>query len=181
MPRKKQIAAYPRCREGAELILKQNCECSSAYTDWLASGVFVLGNRDGFRWLSEYFAWLADRIAEDRPYNNVDPDNHQHLDSVAPINRQLSDEMSLMIGSFSHKHRRRVLKTCGVARNKSLSGNPVTQFRSRLEWITQLLADRIDDQELRARTIRQLELLIEEAQESVARLKAVVETSATKS
>ncbi len=175
---KNESAPYPKTRKGAELIVKQNCEYTSDDAERLTSGVFVLGNREGFRWLSEYFAWLADRIAEDAPYSSADPDDHQHLDSVAPINHQLSDEMGLLIGSFSNKNRRRVLKACGVARSKRVPGNPVTQFSSRLEWITQLLADQPGDQELHARTIRQLALLIQQSQESVARLKAVAEISA---
>ena len=144
MSRKKSPLHPPRPQRGAELILKCNLESSSGYTDMLASGVFILGNRDGWRWLSDYFSWLANGIKEDAAFHRFNPDHHQHLNFDAPLNKRLSDELGITVGSFSNKNRKRVLQTLPTVRKQHrLPGNPVTQFRSLLPLITEWLASEV--------------------------------------
>jgi hypothetical protein len=109
MSRKKNPLHRPRARPRAELIVKANVEWSTGYKDLLASGVFILGNQDGLRWLSEYISSVAARIDEAAPFSRNDPDHHEHINFDGPLNTRLSDEMGIMVGSFTRKDRKRVL------------------------------------------------------------------------
>jgi hypothetical protein len=46
----------------------------------VAPGVFILGNKDGYYWLSEHLAWFAGQVSEGDSFNAQDPDNHEHID-----------------------------------------------------------------------------------------------------
>ena len=128
MAAKRRHAPYPKPIEGAELIVKHEWEHSSRFDDWLAPSVFILGNKGGYRWLSLYFAWLADEISEDSSFSRIDPADHQHLDVSAPFNWKLSDEIGLMLGKMPDKHRSRILKASRIRRKTKLSGGPIVQF-----------------------------------------------------
>ncbi len=175
MPGKKKLPPYPRKRAGAELVLKQNLHFHSASADGLKSGVFLLGNRNGLRWLSEYFAWLADRIDEQAPYNRLDPDDHQHVDSDGPFNHRLSDTLGFTIGAFPLKYRTRVFKACGISSRERLPGCPITQFREALAWITKLLAEGPGGEEARPQVIERLEQLTRHVEDSIRALKSAAD------
>lgn len=164
----------PTRRTGDELILKLGCECSSAYKHWLAPSVFILGNRGGFRWLSAYFEWIAGRITERAEFSKGDPTDHQHinLDFQAPINSKLSDELGIMVGSYSQKHRRRVFKCCGISQSSRQLGSPITQFRRSLDFIVDLLINGYPDEEMRQQTISELKILSDHISDQLVRLQA---------
>ncbi len=166
MGRRKQ-KAYPRTRPEAELVMKHGWECSTNYSEVFAPSVSVLGNRNGFLWLSDYFAWIADRISEDAVFCREDPTDHQHLDSDAPVNHRLSDEIGLSIGAFSNRHRRRVFKACGITQKARRSGSPIAQFVGILDEITELPCNYWDNP---GTAVRDLERLIQQAQKSIAKL-----------
>jgi hypothetical protein len=176
MPRKKSMVIPPRPRKGAELIVKANpgLDVKGADSDLgVHSGVFILGNRAGFRWLSDYFAWRAARIDEDDLFYSNDPDDHDHLAFYAPLNVRLSDEIDVMLGSFSTKHRRRVLNACRITRQRRVSGHLVTLFRSTLQFLRSMSADdRFRRNDAWPRAIAALRQLISEAEETAAELEA---------
>jgi hypothetical protein len=77
--------------------------------------LILLGNSGGFRYLSDYFAQLADapelpEPAEDDP----DPDDHSHIWG-APLNEMLSERFECRVGRISSKNRQRVLTRYGIA------------------------------------------------------------------
>lgn len=125
MKQKRTTRVLPPFREGAELVVKANPGLDAKRGDselgvyW---GIPLLGNREGFRWLSEYFAWRADRIDEGRPFYKGDAGDHDHLACYAPLNLKLSDDFDVQFGSFSNKLCRRVLKACKADRQHRASG-----------------------------------------------------------
>jgi len=125
----------PSDRDGAELIIKSNVECSSRFPGWVAPGLFLLGNKEGFLWLSEYLAWFASQVSEEHAFNDFDPDNHQHIDYVNAVNEQLSDNMGFMVGAFSSRHRSRVLEACTATPAQQKSGGPIQQLADYLDLI----------------------------------------------
>jgi hypothetical protein len=178
-PRKKATLAPPKGRKGAELIVKANVglnvtEGSSGLE--VLGGVFILGNRAGYRWLADYCAWRAERIDEEDLFYSGDPDDHDHLASHAPVNEELSDEFDVMFGSFSNRHRRRVLQACGITRQRRCSGRVVALFRTTLEYMRTLSEkDRFRHHEAWPRAIAVLRQLIREGEKTVARLEAAMQ------
>jgi hypothetical protein len=177
MPRKTPVRLPPRFRKGAELIVKANCDLDVRGQEsdlGVYCGVFILGNREGFRWLSKYFAWRAGQIDEDAPFCAGDPDDHDHLVCHGPMNKGLSDDIDVMFGSFAQRHRRQVLKACGLTRARRLSGHLVSLFRCTLQYLMTLSKDqRTRGHPAWPRAISVLRQLIREGQETVAALEAV--------
>ena len=185
MPNKKTSLRPPAIRKGAELILKANPglhlrEDHSGLE--IGAGIFLLGNRPGFRWLADYFTWLADRIDETGPTGKGRVlDNPENLEADGPFNPQLSDGMCFTVGSFPQKHRAQVLRACRINRKRRLPGNLLTLFRSTLDFLQALAEDdRYRGAPALPPTIEVLEQLIGEAEQTVTRLKAVVKRSKEK-
>jgi hypothetical protein len=126
----------PEAPHGAELIIKQSWEVSTRYSREVAPGVHLLGNREGFRWLSEYFAWIADRIDDNAEVAPANADDHPHLFPGAPFNSELSDEVGIMLGHFSQRHRERVLELLGCSPEARSLGSPIAQFLPVLRALT---------------------------------------------
>lgn len=158
----------PRPPKGAEVIFKQNCECVVEDFVEFRSGIFLLANKPGLRWLSDYFAWMASRVNEKAPFFKEDPDDHQHLDREPPINKQLSDPFGVIIGSCRRKHRKRTLKACGISVKRRQPGHPVAHFRHQLEQMMSMMG--WGDAKTRSQTVRELKLLIRQANSSLTRL-----------
>ncbi len=159
---------FPSSRRGDELILKQNCQLS---IDGFTAGLFILGSRGGYRWLSEYFASYASRIDDDAEFCEADPDDHQHLDRTAPINVKRSDEFGVMVGSFAAKHRKRVFKSCGTSKMKRVLGGPIGQFRQTLMFMVDTICAGSTNHALRKQTLTELEELSQDIESHIARLR----------
>ena len=158
----------PKPKQGAELIIKQNNEVGSAFSQGSGPGVFILGNADGFRWLSEYFAWVADRVNEGAEFVECDPDDHQHLAPGVPFDPELSDEMGLQIGSFSTALRQRVFDGIGLTKERRCSGTSVAQFSKMLDFITQFIENWPLGEEAE-RLTKDLKALIPQAEECLVK------------
>jgi hypothetical protein len=165
---KRQTRSAP-FQQRAELVIKANCEHSSSSSEWLASGVHILGNAAGFQQLAECLVEFAKRGAEDVPYHANDPDQHEHLDVLPAVNRNLSDDFGVMIGVYSSRNRRRVFGQCGVSKASQVRGTPITHLLAHLEFIER--AAGIDDHAAAA-VCRDLPTLIERATGLLARLTA---------
>ena len=166
---KKTKRAYPQKRPGAELILKSNCECSPRFTEGLAPGLFVLGNKAGLLWLSDYLVWIAEATPEKRAFPDCDPDDHQHMDCCVPVvNQRLSDEIGFMIGLVSMRHRRRTLAYCGVSKAKRITGSPIHHLLSHLDFIEESCQM---DKDITPSVVRDLKSLGEKVGELLVRLK----------
>lgn len=129
--------AYPKVRKGAEIIIKSNPSLrfsEDGRSLSFGSGLFILGNSEGLRTLADHFLWAAERIDEDGPYSDGDPDDHQHLSEIAPPNQRLSDELLITTGSFTKKHRQKILKSCGISSRSRLKGSPRELLRGALEF-----------------------------------------------
>ena len=79
----------------------------------------LLANRAGFRWLSKFFAAMADRstFANRRPWGEDDlaaihdPDDHVHLQTRgAPFVANLSGESEFRLGTLTRANRERVFE-----------------------------------------------------------------------
>ncbi len=174
-PRKRAALKPPRFRKGAELIIKACPTLSLRKLEFeFVAGIYVLGNRLGYRWLSDYFAWRAKRLDEGDVFYREDPDDHDHLAFYPLLNRTLSDDIDVQLGSFSNKLRPRVLKACDINRKRVCQGELTAMFRSTLEFLKTLSKDkRGRNHKSWPRVIAALRQLIGEAEETVAELETV--------
>ena len=159
---------FPAAHSSDELIFKQNC---SVGAEGFSPGLFILGNRGGYRWLSKYFVWFASRVDEDANFYKADPEDHQHLDRAAPINVNRSDEFGVMVGSFTEKHRKRVCKSCGTSKKKRALGSPIGQFRQTLMFMVNTICGGATVDPVREQTLSELEELSQEIESHIARLR----------
>lgn len=127
-----QPTRCPRIEGDEELILKQNTEVVST---GIRPGLFLLGNRSGFLWLSKYFAWIASRINESREFSKADPDDHEHLDRMGPFSSKYSDNLGLIVGSFSQRHRTKVFKACSISKKNKEAHGSIATFRNQLKFM----------------------------------------------
>lgn len=118
MPKHK---SKPRRNKNAEIILRTFTHYWSDHTmrddEQIQIPAFmILANRAGFRWLSQYFAMLAER--EWATSSDIgDPDDHQHLDRAqTPINLALSEKMEVRLGCLTSENRRAVMSKYEIKR-----------------------------------------------------------------
>ena len=184
MPNKKTSLRPPANRKGTELILKANpglhLKDDNSGIE-IGAGIFLIGNRQGFRWLADYFTWRADRIDEKGPFYKGFPDDPDPLDTHGPFNRSLSEPICFTVGSFSKKHRARILRACGISRKSRLPGDLAMMYRSTLEWLQRLAEDdRYQGAPAWAPIIAILEQLIRETRETIPRLKKAAKKPKTR-
>lgn len=98
------------------------------FSDGLAPLISVFANPAGYRWLSDFFRWLAERPPVFGP-DDGDPGNHIHLrDTSAPCNYALSDETDWTFDTITDENREVLLSAPGMAPEARLRGSPLHMF-----------------------------------------------------
>ena len=94
-----------------EVILRKMCTFHEKQgKSYPIPELLILANREGFRWLSKFFARCARKTGETEPPFG-DPDDHEHIDLGDPeINPIHSDELAFRLGILTQKNRRVVFK-----------------------------------------------------------------------
>jgi len=131
----------------AEIIVKEGVTSVTEEdgTDVAQPLLIVLCSADGFTWLSNYFARLADsaRRLEEAPSRarkspHPDPDDHQHIEDDAPCNVQLSDNVCIRVGSLTSWNRAMVLEKYDIhadtARHGSFAARSLDLHQRALEY-----------------------------------------------
>jgi hypothetical protein len=164
MAQVKKFGLPPRPTRSCALVVKQAWEWSSRFHNWLVPSLFVYGNRRGFAWLSDYFAYLAGSINEDGAFEN---DFHAHLEHDAPLNRDLSDAVGLKLVCMAARHQTRILKSLGIEKQAKLEGSPIAQWARILNHIVARALRTMNTQD-RVRLAEEIRLLIDESEDCVA-------------
>jgi hypothetical protein len=151
----------------AELVIKANIEHSTRFSESLAPGVCLFGNKDGFLWLAEFLIWHAYHIAENKSIAELLQD-HEHIDCEEPVNQKLSDEFGVMITGYNEKHRRGLFKNCEITKAKRAAGSPIRQLINNLQY----LEEQCWDDEVAACAQRDLEKLLRLSEEMLGRVRA---------
>jgi hypothetical protein len=119
----------------ASIILRKTC------VYWERGGrtypvpeLLLLANRNGFRWLSKFFAEFAEKDPDPRPWNDLsDPDDHDHISwPRAPIDCQHSDEMEIRVGIVSPKNRTQVFEKYSIESAAPYRGTLKKQYQAQI-------------------------------------------------
>jgi len=160
----------PTKRKDAEIVVKRNFGISSVFSDndfGLYEGIAVFANRRGYRFLSDYFRWLAERpIAE----IGSDPGDHVHLTPHSPY----CDEIDFSFDTLTSSNRNAVLRGAGASRRSRRRGTPIRQFTGLVAEITEFLEDDLrNDDEFRQTTIDEISELMTVIEEKQAQLEGM--------
>jgi hypothetical protein len=137
----------------------------AASGSWVYQGIAVFANRRGYRFLSDYFRWLAER-----PISEIDgdPGDHDHLTPRSP----LCDEMDFSFDTLTKTNRDVVLRNARVNSRSRMRGSPIRQFTRLFRELTGFLDGYLKgDAVLRRATIREIEKLIAVLEKKRAELK----------
>jgi hypothetical protein len=120
---KKTAAAVPKPGKNAELIVRQGFIIdATGKGPHAVPEVVILGNRDGFKYLSELFAHLAERTKS----RKKGPDASAAVKlgrSEHPINTRLSDDIEFQFAPVNDANRAAVFKQHGVTMKSRQKGS----------------------------------------------------------
>lgn len=128
----------PTCPEppdAAEVIVRQRffIEMPEHGKPYAVPELLLLGNREGFEWLSEYFAFRAANVPTTFQIEGGDPDDHEHLDgSFFPVSAHLCDEIEFRVGVLTDANRAAALAKYAVDVTPAERGCLRTRFKA---WI----------------------------------------------
>ena len=162
----------PRKREGAEIILGHLFVHNLDFSDELTPAFHLLANVEGFRWLADWFLWLAGRDPE--LLGNDGDGEHEHLrHSEPPLNSRLSDEVDVVARMFDDRTRKKLLKRQGITKKIRNTGDPITQFSKLLDELDGYVREvPTCDETMRRQHAERLRALHEKLGRLIAGLKA---------
>ena len=120
----------PTAPDGAEIIIRHQFTMQG-FDDGAVPipEILIVANKDGFRWLSRYFAWLAELSVTEFQLKVGDSDNHQHLTTdQPPINPELSAQLEMRLGILTPEGRETTLKKYGLTPQNRQQGSLFDQF-----------------------------------------------------
>ncbi len=128
---------WPQVEDGAELVVKQHFALFGDKPTAIPT-LIIVGNRKGFEFLSQLFAYAARRRLYSPP---GDPDDHFHWGRAeAPINRWLSDDIEFRIGTYEARARKETLAQYGMSRSERGHGDAVPRYRTLVKKIEDWMA-----------------------------------------
>jgi hypothetical protein len=125
-----------RSRSKPEVILKQFVHYRGGIGGRSQSepALLLLANREGYKWLSEYFGELANRTWH-TSNDWGDPDDHQHLFvNQPPFNEKLSDSMEIRMGVLNAENRRTTLEQYNISKDTARRNSLIARYRMFIEW-----------------------------------------------
>ena len=138
-PMPKKTSQPPQKKDDAEIIVKQNFGLSIGLFSQSGldfyPGVAIFANRNGCRFLADYFAWLAERPIATFDRNNSDPGDHVHLTPHSDY----GDEIDFTIDTLTPENRRHVLRNAGATKPLRRRGTPIQQFTQLMDEMSTFL------------------------------------------
>jgi len=156
----------PVKRTDAEIVIKRNYGISSVFSDTgfgLYEGIAVFANRRGYRFLSAYFRWLAERAIAEADW---DPGDHDHLTPHSC----LCDEIDFTFDTLTPSNRKAVLRNAGAKKRSRRRGSPIKQFTELVAEIVDFLQGGLKDDQFRHSTINEINQLIDVLEKKRAQL-----------
>lgn len=157
----------PTREKDAEIIVKRNFGFGSAFNNGsfgLYEGIAIFANRKGYRYLSGFFLWLAERPIDKI---NGDPGDHVHLN----LQSKRSDEIDFTFDTLTSSNRTEVLQNAGASKSSRRQGTPIAQFIGIFTDIIQTYESYLkNDEEFRESTIADIDMLISTLQEKRSQL-----------
>ncbi len=125
----RKLGQPPRLGSRAEFVVKHNFGLSTLFSRDDGGGDFHLGialfaNRKGYRFLADYFRWLAKRPIADFCEDLPDPGDHVHLTPYSDC----SDEIDFTFDTLTPENRSCVLTNAGASSQQSRCGSPYRQY-----------------------------------------------------
>ena len=123
----------------ASIILRKTCSYQEKRgRTYPVPELLLLANRNGFLWLSRFFAGFAKKDPDPRPWNDLsDPDDHDHLSwPRAPIDCQHSDEMQIRVGIVSPKNITQVFKKYSIKSAAPYRGNLKKHYQAQIRKVS---------------------------------------------
>lgn len=121
---------FPQIPSEAEIILKESyCVDDTESTEVPIPEIIMLANREGLRYLGEYFLYLAEALKPSA--DDCDPDDHQHSGTMfpnKPFNYELSDRIELRIGVLSDENRPHVEEKYGISGRSRKHGSLIERY-----------------------------------------------------
>ncbi|MFO0782845.1 MAG: hypothetical protein U0636_04090 [Phycisphaerales bacterium] len=137
---------YPEPSAHAELILRQRLfvETSGA-KPYAVPELLILGNREGFEWLSKYFAYRAAKMPTEFQVQQNDADDHHHLVALDhPFSSKLSDELEIRVGMLTPQNRATTLAKYGFMTSEPQRGCLVKRYKQLIRFAKKAVRRRPD-------------------------------------
>lgn len=170
----KKPLRQPKKRKGVEIFVKRSFRLSFDTDCTIREGMAIFANRKGYRYLSEYFRWLAKR-----PLANIDgdPGDHVHLTPHSP----LTDDMGFTFDTLTPSNRKEVLQNAKAKKRFRRHGTPIAQFAEFVADIVQTMRTYLkNDDEFRDATISDISHLIDVLEQKRAELQSFSSENETK-
>jgi hypothetical protein len=137
-------SAPPKPSSKAELIVREGFVIDATGRGQQAtSEVLLLGNREGFRYLSSVFAHLAEQAGGRS--KSAEPTEPVHLSRLEhPVNVRLSDALEFRFASLTPANRAATFKRHGITMKSREHGSLFGRYREVAETEYQKVARRID-------------------------------------
>ena len=152
----KTTISMPQKRKDAEIIMKRNFGYGSLFrkSDFgLYEGISVFANRRGYRFLSDYFQWMAERTVSE---SEDDPGDHVHL----CLSSNCSDELDLTFDNLTVSNRNAVLRNANATKKTIRSGSPIKQFKQIFLEIMDHFGSYFNNDEFRKSVVDEIDELI---------------------
>ncbi len=134
--RGRQSGRSPRFPRGAELVLKETWEVDGTRDhDVPLPCILILGNKQGYRYLAQYFAWMATRDATPVSESWGDPDNHVQFNGIGwnePFDQTLSDRVTFRLGTLNKRNRAAAFEKYQVSPATAQRGNAIARYERRI-------------------------------------------------
>jgi hypothetical protein len=123
----------------ASIILRKTCEYHEKRgRTYPVPELTLLANKQGFLWLSKYFAAFAKRNPDPGLWkNDPDPDDHDHLfyPPFQPLDPRHSDEMMIRVGIMTPKNKRQVFRKYGITSFPPYRGDLKQQYQAQIRRV----------------------------------------------
>jgi len=153
----KKSISMPEKSKDAEIVVKRNFGYGSLFrrTDFgLYEGISVFANRRGYRFLSDYFKWMAQRTVSE---SEGDPGDHTHLNPSSTR----CDELAFTFDSLTASNRKAVLTNANATKKARRTGSPIKQFKQIFVEIIDSFGSYLNnDDELRKSVMDEIDELI---------------------
>jgi hypothetical protein len=116
----------------ASIILRKRCEYHEKRgRSYPVPELLLVANKQGFLWLSKYFAAFA------KANPDPGPDNHGHLFNPPfdPFDSRHSDEMVIRVAVLTPKNKREVFRRYGIASLPPFRGDLKRQYEAQIRRV----------------------------------------------
>lgn len=170
----KKSLTQPTKRKDAEIIVKRSFGLSSMFSDgdpnlhsYWYTGVALFANRRGYRFLADFFRWMAERPISE---SEGDPGDNVHLTPKS----ELCDEIDFTFDTLTPHNRNIVLQNANTTKISKRRGTPIRQFSNLVsEMMSHFNGFLLNDEVFRHSTVDEINELIAVLEKERSRLEAM--------